>query len=112
LGRTIESFGLKVRSAQEGREALFVTSEARPDLILLDLNMPGMNGFDFLDELNKRPSPPPVIVITAQDLSQQERDRLVGRVSHLMERRTQSQEALLESINRHLVRYCTTCPGD
>lgn len=108
LGRTIESCGLEVRTAKEGREALSILSDARPDLILLDLNMPGMNGFDFLDELNKRPSPPPVIVITAKDLTQEERNRLMGSVSQVMERRTQSQEALLAEINQQLAKYSTT----
>ena len=73
LRRTIESCGFDVREAQEGREALSIIAGSTPDPILLDLNMPGMDGFEFMDELHRSPQDAriPVIVITAKDLSQE-----------------------------------------
>jgi DNA-binding response OmpR family regulator len=58
--------GLHVREAQEGREALHVLESFRPDLILLDLEMPGMDGPTLLTQLERTDelAAVPVIVVT------------------------------------------------
>jgi signal transduction histidine kinase/CheY-like chemotaxis protein len=107
LRKTIESCGLDILEAQGGREALSIVSETTPDLILLDLNMPGMDGFEFMEALNGNPqtAQTPIIVVTAKDLNQEERSRLAGRASHVMERRSHSPEELIEAVNEQLARY-------
>ena len=71
FGRIITSLGndYRVLLARDGREALEVLSECRPDLILLDLVMPNMDGFQFLDKRRQAPALQdiPVLVISARD---------------------------------------------
>ncbi len=66
--------GFQVVSAANGREALFVTREEKPDLIILDLMMPEMGGYEFIRELNKWSSVP-IIVLTAK---LEEGDKVLG----------------------------------
>jgi DNA-binding response OmpR family regulator len=66
--------GFHVVNAANGREALFVTREEKPDLIILDLMMPEMGGYEFIRELNKRSSVP-IIVLTAK---LEEGDKVLG----------------------------------
>ena len=65
LSKRLESWGLRVVGALTGPEALAAMERARPDVILLDLLMPGMSGIDVLEELRSRGAAPPVIVLTA-----------------------------------------------
>ncbi|MCU0419092.1 MAG: response regulator [Cyclobacteriaceae bacterium] len=67
------------QSAKDALQAL-ATSQA-PDIIFLDLNMPGMGGFDFLDQLRSRPVRPDVIILTSSNnQSDRERARTYGNV--------------------------------
>ncbi len=67
--------------------------------MLLDLVMPEMDGFQFLEELRKRPEwrDLPVIVVTAKDLTKDERLRLEGQVIVLQKGSYQSEELLRET---------------
>jgi len=59
--------GYAVRQAADGGEALAAVRSARPDLILLDVRMPGVDGWQVLDELRSAAGPQtPVVVMTAQ----------------------------------------------
>jgi two-component system alkaline phosphatase synthesis response regulator PhoP len=66
--------GFSVHEAADGATGLRTARTARPDLILLDLMLPGMSGFDFCRELRKS-SRVPIIMITAKDA---EVDKIVG----------------------------------
>ncbi len=60
--------GRRVRTAPEGRAALARVAEEMPGLILLDMRMPGMNGWDFARELRARHrSACPIVVVTAAE---------------------------------------------
>jgi CheY-like chemotaxis protein len=65
----IEGEGLAVETAKHGEEALAVMRARLPMLVLLDLMMPVMNGWEFLDEVSKDPKlrAIPVVVLTAGD---------------------------------------------
>ena len=65
LSRILKDAGYQVETAHEGGEALAKIAERRPDLVLLDLMMPGVDGWGVLAELRKQPSPPPVVLVTA-----------------------------------------------
>jgi PAS domain S-box-containing protein len=89
LRRTLESEGWAVGEAENGRVALERMAQRVPDLILLDLMMPEMNGFEFLEALRERAAwrDVPVVVITAKELSDEERRRLNGDVERVVTKR-------------------------
>ncbi|MGL4650600.1 MAG: response regulator transcription factor [Caldilineaceae bacterium] len=62
----LEQEGFRVAQAANGQEALFVAREQKPDLIVLDLMMPIMNGHDFLRAYQKEGGQAPVIMLTAR----------------------------------------------
>ena len=103
--RALEREGLAVRQAGNGAEALERVGERSPALILLDLMMPVMDGFQFVMELRKNPAwrSIPIVVVTAKDLSEQERRRLNGDVAGLVQKRGLSRDALLDEIRRLVV---------
>lgn len=79
---TVEKLGLTVAEVTNGRLALtWLGENSAPALILLDLMMPEMDGFEFLDTFNRRPDwrHIPVVVITAKQLTAAERALLAGR---------------------------------
>ena len=82
----LEPIGWQVGEAENGLVALDALSTSRPDVIILDLMMPKMDGFELLDELRARPQwrDIPVVVITAKDLTQQDRSRLNGEVERVI----------------------------
>ncbi|WAS06332.1 response regulator [Gloeomargaritales cyanobacterium VI4D9] len=55
MAATLSQDGLKVITAADGREALQKLRETRPDVVVLDVVMPNMNGYEFLREIRKQP---------------------------------------------------------
>ena len=100
MASTLEKSGWAVSEAGNGQEALDVMASMQPCLILLDLMMPVMDGFDFLAALRGRPEWRyiPVIVVTAKDLTENDRERLNGRVEEVLEKNACSREELLEHV--------------
>ena len=107
MARTLEKAGWTVSEAGNGREALDQLALRTPDLILLDLMMPVMDGFSFLAEMRIRPEWQhiPVIVVTAKDLTSADRVKLSGMVEQVLEKSPYSRDELLEHI-RDAVAAC------
>jgi GAF domain-containing protein/CheY-like chemotaxis protein len=84
----LEPIGWKVAEAENGQLGLRTLAEARPDVIILDLMMPEMDGFQFLDEVRERLEwrEIPVVVLTARDLTDDDRIRLNGGVEHIVQK--------------------------
>ena len=103
-GRALQSAGWQVLEAANGKEALALLAEQTPTLILLDLMMPVMDGFEFLTRMRANPAyrDIPVIVVTAKDLSVEERLALSGKVQQVMEKGAYSRDQLLERIRQVL----------
>ncbi|MGC4034187.1 MAG: response regulator [Tepidisphaeraceae bacterium] len=80
--RTLEKAGWSVIEAVDGTSALDALARSLPRLIVLDLMLPGLDGFAVIDHLRSNPawSNIPLIVVTAKDLSPDERERLRDRV--------------------------------
>ena len=78
LRTTLERQGWSVVEAINGEDALAKVMHGPPRAVLLDLNMPVMDGFTFLHELREKPgcADIPVVVFSARDLSAQDRNRL------------------------------------
>jgi CheY-like chemotaxis protein/nitrogen-specific signal transduction histidine kinase len=91
-----------VQEAANGREALARLQQNRPDLILLDLMMPEMDGFAVVAALQKEPAwrDIPVIVITSRDLTASDRDRLNSVVQTVLVKDTFRPTELVERIRR------------
>jgi CheY-like chemotaxis protein len=82
----LEQQGWTVIEAGDGREALTRLSEAQPAVIILDLMMPQMDGFEFLEEMRHKAEwrDIPVVVVTAKDLTDTDRVRLNGGVERII----------------------------
>jgi adenylate cyclase len=106
LRRQLESCGWTVEEAEDGRKALERLGENLPQLILLDLMMPVMDGFEFLAERQKSAEllSVPVIVVTAKELTPNEIQQLRGSVIRVLQKGTYSQPELLEEIRGELER--------
>jgi signal transduction histidine kinase/CheY-like chemotaxis protein len=91
-----------VQEAANGREALGRLQESKPDLILLDLMMPEMDGFQVVATLQKEPDwrDIPVIVITALDLDAKDRERLNSGVESVLVKETFRPADLVDRIRR------------
>ena len=91
-----------VREAANGREALVLLREEKPDVILLDLMMPEMDGFEVVAALHgdKDWRDIPVIVITSLDLNAKDRERLNAGVQSVLVKETFRPEDLVEHIRR------------
>lgn len=76
VGRYIERAGFETYTAVDGYRALDAATEHRPDLVVLDVMLPGIDGIEVMERLQERPGPPiAVILLTARG---EESDRLVG----------------------------------
>jgi len=104
LRRMLESEGYAVVEAENGRVALERLRGETPSLILLDLMMPEMDGFEFVAELRRHEGwrAIPIVVITARDLSRDDRERLNGHVEKILQKGTYDRDELLAEV-RELV---------
>ena len=100
--QALEPIGWKVTEAENGQVAVGSLVAARPDVIILDLLMPTMDGFEFLDELRGRPDwqDIPVVVITAKDLTNEDRNRLNGGVQRIIEK--SDRDEMLRQLSREI----------
>ncbi|WP_342447514.1 response regulator [Rhizobium favelukesii] len=105
--RILSTEGCDVDEAENGRVALERLISAPPDLIILDLLMPEMDGFEFLIELRKQPAfkAMPVVVVTAATLSEDDHRRLNGGVERVLAKTAFSRNELLEELRKMVARY-------
>lgn len=108
LRHMLQREGWTVAEAENGVVALTRLAERVPNLILLDLMMPEMDGFHFLAEMRQNPAWAriPVVVITAMTLTEAERQQLNGTVERVLQKGAAGHEQLLLDV-RHLVRTHT-----
>ena len=100
LARELGKAGWTVAEAENGRVALERIAESRPALVLLDLMMPEMDGFEFLDVLRQDDAGRdiPVVVITAKTVTAEDRHRLNGGVERVLLKRALDADALLTEV--------------
>jgi CheY-like chemotaxis protein len=91
---------MKFEEASDGASGLAMAARLRPGVIFLDLSMPGMGGDEVLDRLKADPATAqiPVIVVTSQDLDQQEHTRLARRARAILQKRDISVELLARAL--------------
>lgn len=94
--------GYQVISAEGGESGLELASALAPSVIVLDLMMPAVNGFEVAARLQQDPATAsiPLLVLTSMDLSAADRERLAGKMSALMSKGSARPSALLDAIRR------------
>ncbi|HOT90649.1 MAG TPA: GAF domain-containing protein [Anaerolineae bacterium] len=100
LRRILEDAGYRVEEATGGAEAIDLIHTTLPNLLILDLMMPDVDGFAVLENIKMTPETRdiPVIVVTAKELSPSERERLQKRVQALLQKGLFDQNQLLSDV--------------
>ena len=88
--------------AHSGDECIKALKNKLPDIVFLDLMMPGMNGFHVLEQLRaeEKTKDLPVIIVTAKDLSTKEKNKLAGHATAILTKSTLTHKTLLNEISR------------
>jgi len=98
IGRLIRSAGIDVETFPSGAEFLQSLESHSPDCVLLDLHMPGLNGFEVQARLKEAQSPVPIVVITGHDTDEsRERVTKAGVAAYL--RKPVDEKILLDTIS-------------
>jgi CheY-like chemotaxis protein len=102
--RVLQNDGCVVVEAVDGAEGLAKSETTKFDLIVLDLMMPVMDGFTFVDEIRQRKGSemPPIVVLTALEMTASNRDRLNGIVADVIQKGEFDRQRFLQEIHRHL----------
>jgi signal transduction histidine kinase/CheY-like chemotaxis protein len=113
LRRMLEGAGWQVVEAEHGRHALEQLKRCQPTVILLDLMMPEMDGFAFVQELRKNEacSGIPIVVLTAKEITAQERQWLNGCVVKILQKGAINQDDLFQEIQRQVTHRCRAAPA-
>jgi signal transduction histidine kinase/CheY-like chemotaxis protein len=100
VARTLRRVGWEVAEAADGGEALAWLESNRPDVVLLDLLMPGIDGFELVDRMqaDERLADIPVMVVTAKDLTPADEARLRGGVERVLAKSGRSLLQLSEEL--------------
>ena len=104
LSTLLKSEGYQVLEAYGGEEALEMAHTKAPALIILDLMMPRVNGFEVIRQLADTPQTRdiPIIICTAMDLSAEERHQLNGKIQSVILKTGHVKAELLQTIKRML----------
>jgi CheY-like chemotaxis protein len=104
LRRALENEGWSVSEAEHGKAALEKLADSLPSLILLDLMMPVMDGFEFVMEMRKVEAwrGIPIVVVTAKDVTDEDRRNLNGNVIGLIQKGGLDRESLLAQLREQV----------
>ena len=112
MRQMLEKQGWLTTEAANGVEGLARLAENRPALILLDLMMPEMDGFEFAEIVHQHIEwrNIPIVVLTARDLSSNEREQLGQHVHQILQKSGQSREELMRQVRGLVATYTMTVP--
>jgi len=104
IRQIIEEEGLKPIVAEDGAACLELIKKQIPDVLVLDLMMPEPDGFAVLERIRSNPATRdlPIIVVTAKDLTEEDRKKLSGNVFSVLEKSAATSATLLAEIKRIL----------
>jgi CheY-like chemotaxis protein len=100
----LEPEGFQVLKSYSGEEGIKIAAAEQPDMVILDLLMPGMNGFEVLNRLKASPttSKVPVVLFTVKRLSTDEKQRLKGRIAKLAPKQEYTPQYLANMVRQVL----------
>jgi signal transduction histidine kinase/CheY-like chemotaxis protein len=100
LGYELVREGYELARATSGEEALELVERSRPDVIILDLLMPGMSGFEVAARLREREDTAriPIVVLTAKEMNAEERERLRREIGSLVMKGSSAGARLIRAI--------------
>ena len=100
MARILEREGWKVRTAANGQHAIAVLEQVLPATVILDLKMPIMNGFQFIDHVQTRAEwrKLPIYVFTSMDITQDIRERLAGRTAGIFQKGDHSRDDIIQHV--------------
>jgi len=101
VGRLFRKAGMRICKVEDARIALNYIQKTQPDLILLDLQMPEMDGFEFVTKLQQVYDAIPVIVFSAKDITIEDRQRL-NRVANIFQKGSYRNDELLAEVKKLL----------
>ena len=98
----LSTAGFVIESAFNGEQGLIAARERTPDVIILDLMMPGMSGFEIADTLKEDPLTAniPILVLTSKEITADERRELQSKVSSFVQKGKSARAQLLREIRR------------
>jgi len=98
----LQAEGFNVLQAYRGQQGIDIALEKHPDLIILDLMMPEVNGFDVVEKLRAHSEAMdiPILIFTAKDLTEEDRQRLNSRVQAIASKSGSGKEDLLRELER------------
>jgi CheY-like chemotaxis protein len=110
LRRTLEQEGWIVHEAYNGHQALALLRQSPPDLILLDLMMPDMDGFEVVRtlRLSEEWRNIPIVVITAKELTPTDRQQLHGSVERILQKGAYNRDELLHEVRNLVLTHTRT----
>jgi signal transduction histidine kinase/CheY-like chemotaxis protein len=102
IDEALSGGGYKVFNVSNGEDGVMAAIREIPDLIILDLMMPDMNGFEVINKLraDDRTASIPIVVITAMSLSNEDKERLKGRVQYIAEKGRLARENFINEIRK------------
>ena len=106
MSQIIQAENIKTILANDGNECISLIQQSIPDVLVLDLMMPEMDGFQVLDRIRKdqKTRNLPVIVVTAKDLTREDKSKLSGKVSSVLAKSESTPQDLFKEISRILNR--------
>ena len=102
LTQTLEPAGFDVLAASSGKRGIAMARSRKPDLVLLDLMMPEVNGFDVVEALRTYESTrhTPILIITAATLNEKEKQKLNGQVSEILSRGSVGASVIVDHLRK------------
>jgi DNA-binding response OmpR family regulator len=100
----LESPYCKVLHAHDGSSAIETIGQVRPDLVIIDLALPDISGFEVVEAMNglMNAGEIPIFILAGQSVSQEERERLRGRALHVMEKNDFNRQHFISEVRRAL----------
>ena len=106
LRRELEDLQCVVREAENGIQAISEYNQKQPDLIILDLMMPKMDGFEFVEYLRDIYQEwAPIVVMTAKDITMEDREHLNGAMKKILSKDNFSNQKLEDIVGEILVNW-------